>query len=50
MMSWWQSMNNLLNISAGKLKLKDRPFIFQLDSALTIASDSEKKLLLISGG
>ncbi|MDP8210850.1 MAG: ATP-binding protein [Candidatus Stygibacter australis] len=49
MMSWWQSMNNLLNISAGKLKLKDRPFIFQLDSALTIASDSEKKLLLISG-
>ena len=42
-------MHNLLNIPASKLKLKDRPFIFQLDSALTIASDSDKKLLLITG-
>ena len=42
-------MHNLLNIPASKLKLKDRPFIFQLDSALTIASDSNKKLLLITG-
>ncbi|MCF7911074.1 MAG: hypothetical protein K9M99_00975 [Candidatus Cloacimonetes bacterium] len=42
-------MNSLLQIKPGKLKLKNRPFIFQLDQPLKIASDSGKILLLIKG-
>lgn len=42
-------MNSFLNINAGKLKLKNRPFNFQLDSSLIISPDSERHLLLITG-
>ncbi|MDP8220751.1 MAG: hypothetical protein P9X26_05365 [Candidatus Stygibacter frigidus] len=42
-------MDNILNIPAGNLKLKNRPFIFELDSPITITEDSGTHLLLITG-
>ena len=42
-------MNSILNIPAGNLKLKNRPFIFELDSSLSITADADKHLLLITG-
>jgi hypothetical protein len=48
-MKWYLLVYNLLKIKPGKLKLKNRNFVFQLDSALNITADKQKTLLLIKG-